>query len=177
VRTWILLVALASLLALPIAPARGGIEVTQRARTVTRSFGNPAPIDLPVAASPASAALYPSTIEVRGLRGKLRDVNVRLQVLDQTYLADFEMLLVGPRGQTAIVLANADSAAGGDGATLRLDDEAAATVPPPEVGLPSGTFRPTNSTNQVIVFSISVPPVASGNAALSVFDDTDPNGT
>ena len=133
-----------------------------RLRTVTRTFRNTAAIQLPISAtSPVSGSLNPSAIAVDGLKGKIRDVNV---------------LLVGPDGQTAIVMSMVGEETTGNGAvTLRFDDEAATVLPDEETF--SGTYRPTNHDGVAVVFNTPAPPVTSANAALSMFDGADSNGT
>jgi subtilisin-like proprotein convertase family protein len=124
---------------------------------------------------PKSASLYPSAIAVRGLEGKIRDVNLRLNDVSHTNAADVEVLLVGPSGQTAVVMADVGEETEGDNAvTLRFDDEA--TAPLPDAVVQSGAFRPTNHNGRVVAFNAPAP-IASASAALSVFDGGDANGT
>jgi hypothetical protein len=73
-------------------------------------------------------------------------------------------------------MANAGEETESTGVTLRLDDEAATLLP--DQPLHSGTFRPNNnSLDGIVGFNAPAPPVTSANAALSVFDGGDPNGT
>ena len=103
---------LAALPALPIAQTASPVEAKRRPRTVTRTFGNPAAIPLDFAPSaPVSAGLYLAPIRVDGLKGSIRDVNVRLVDFSHSHPEDVEVLLVGPRGQTAIVMANVGGSA------------------------------------------------------------------
>lgn len=174
-RTRIMLVILIGLLAQPIAQLASPIEAKQRSRIVTEAFNNTAPMNLPIAAvSPVSASRYSSTIEVRGLIGPIRDVNVRLHDVFHTSSYDMDVLLVGPSGQTAIVMSDIGEETDAAGVTLRLDDEA--ETPIPDTALESGVYRPTNN-DEIVAFNAPAPPVTSANAALSVFDGGDPNGT
>jgi subtilisin-like proprotein convertase family protein len=174
-RPRIVLVALAVLLALPMALIASPVEAKKRPRTVTRTFRNHAAIDLPTAQiSAVSADLYPSTIAVEGLRGPIRDVNLRLNGFSHTNSPEVYVLLVGPSGQTAVVMALVGDGAVND-ATLRLDDDAASQFP--RGALQSGTFRPANAEGDDVAFNPPAPEVTSGNAALSVFDGANPNGT
>ncbi len=175
----IALVGLAALLtALPIAESASPVEAKKRSRTVTRTFANTAAIGIPVGGSvgiPVSASPYPSSVVVRGLKqGTIRDVDLTLKSFGHTFPDDVEVLLVGPGGQTAIVLANVGEGEAVSGMTLRLDDEAAAALPDTTV-LRSGTFRPTNAESKAITFNDPAPSTTT-NAALAVFDGTDPNG-
>jgi subtilisin-like proprotein convertase family protein len=175
-RTRLSLVLLASLLAAPIAPIVAPLGAKNRSRTVTRTFHNPASIPIPTSdVSPVSASRYPSPIEVSGLKGRIRDVNVRLHNFQHTDPDDVQVLLVGPRGQTAIMMADAGGNLSVTNVTLTLDDEAGTPLPAP-TGLQSGTFRPTNANELALDFNDPAPEV-SANAALSVFDGGSPNGT
>jgi subtilisin-like proprotein convertase family protein len=176
--TRIALVALTALLALPAISADQPVVAKARLRTVTRTFRANGGVDLlnTPATSPVSAsANYPAAITVDGLKGDLRDVNVRITGFSHATPDDVEMLLVGPEGQTAIIMADVGGTTTADDLTLGLDDEAATPLPD-NTPLQSGTFRPTNAENTAIVFN-SPAPAASANAALSIFDGTDPNGT
>ena len=174
--THIGLVILAALLALPVAQTASPVEAKGRSRTVTRTFRNPAVIQLLTAqTSPVSASPYPSPIAVSGRGGKIRDVNVRLTRFSHDDPDEVAVLLVGPRGQTATVMAEIGAETQIISLTLRLDDEAA--TPLTDTGLRSGTFRPVNDVGAAIAFNAPAPPVTSANAALSVFDGTNPNGT
>jgi subtilisin-like proprotein convertase family protein len=175
-RIRIALLVLTALLALPIGEIASPVEAKKRPRSITRTFANSTPITLPIAAnSPVSASLYPSTIAVSGLKGTIRDVNLRLNDFTHTFPADVQLLLVGPNGQTAVVLADVGSSIDVDGVTLRLDDEAMEPLPD-SLPLQSGAFRPTNLSGSGTVFNAPAPST-NGNAALSVFDSISPNGT
>ena len=170
------LVALAALLALPITQTASPVEAKKQPRTVTRTFGNPAVINLPAFnVSPAEALLYPSPIAVNGLPGRIRDVNVRLMGIQHRFPRDLEVLLVGPGGATAVVMANAGQGFAINEVTLNLDDEAQAPLPA-QFKLQSGAFRPTNVTGSAIPFAPPAP-AAGPRAALAAFDGGKPNGT
>jgi subtilisin-like proprotein convertase family protein len=174
--TRVMLVVLVGLLALPIAQLSSSVEAKKRPRMVTRTFGNPAVINLPAFnVSPAQALLYPSPIAVRGLSGRIRDVNVRLTGIQHRFPRDLEVLLVGPGGRTAVVMANAGQGFAINEVTLTLDDEAQDPLPA-QAKLQSGAFRPTNVTGSAIPFDPPAP-AAGPRAALSAFDGADPNGT
>ncbi len=171
------LVALAALLTLPTISTDPPVAAKRKQRTVTRTFrGLPVELITTSNTSPVSASTeYPSRIIVDGLKGPIRDVNVRLTNLDHARPDDLEMLLVGPQGQTAIILADVGGTTLITDVTLRLDDEAGSLLPD-ESTLSSGLFQPTNALGAAIAFNDPAP-TADANAALSVFDGTDPNGT
>jgi hypothetical protein len=170
---------MAALLALPLGPTVFPVEAKKRPQSSSRTFHNPAPITLPITQSnPAAATLYPSAIVLRGLRGTIRDVNLTLHGFGHAASDQVQVLLVGPRGQTAIVMASTGSIEDVADVTLRLDDEAALPLPfDGDTSLQSGDFRPTNAAGGAIPFLAPAPPLRSANAALAVFDGTNPNGT
>ena len=61
--------------------------------------------------------------------------------------------------------------------TLRLDDEAAAPLPVCRPRFKAARIGRRNILGSAIAFNAPAPPVTSANAALSVFDGTNPNGT
>jgi subtilisin-like proprotein convertase family protein len=176
--TRLVLIALAALLTAPVAEDASPVGAKPRSRTITRAFSNPTAIHVdgaPTFPSPVSATLYPSPIVVSGLKGTIRDVNLTLDRLGHANAEEMQVLLVGPRGQTAIVLAYVGGGFDASDVTLRLDDEAATPLPDDEA-LQSGAFRPLNGDGGQIVFNAPAPS-ASANVALSAFDGTNPNGT
>jgi subtilisin-like proprotein convertase family protein len=177
--TRIVLVVLAALLALSGTQTASPVAARQRQQPVTRTYSNPTRIDLAESeSSPVSGSLYPSPIVVSRLKGTIRDVNLTLNNLQHDFPENVEVLLVGPRGQTAIMLAHVGTVYDVADMTLRLDDEAKEPLPE-DAMLPSGTFRPTNvrfNPGELLVFNAPAP-AASANTSLSVFDGTNPNGT
>ena len=64
----------------------------------------------------------PSTIEVSGFESVIEDVNVRLNVYSHTQPADVNVLLVGPQGQTAMIMSNVAGASKAENDSLILDE-------------------------------------------------------
>jgi subtilisin-like proprotein convertase family protein len=127
------------------------------------------------------ATPYPSTIDVSGL-GAVTDVNVTVTGLSHTFPDDVDVLLVGPQGQSTLLMA--DTGDNGDlfGVNLTFDDAAAGSLPD-QSQIVSGTYKPTVGTT-VGVLNCSVPasfpspaPMGTYGSSLSVFNGTDPNGT
>src|SRR5690349_1583053 len=91
---------------------------------VAGTSSNPSAITIADSASPPTdASTYPSQITVSG-EPNVTDVNVTLNALPHTFADDADMLLVGPQGQSVILMSDA----GGDvtsNATLTFDDQAA----------------------------------------------------
>lgn len=163
----LLVMAVAEPLAVSAKPAG------KKFKTVTRVFssaGAIAIVDLSIA-NP-----YPSTIDVAGFRkGKIRDLNLRLDGFSHSFAADVDMMLVAPDGRRAIVMSDVGGGASVGGLTLALDDEAAASLPPNET-LTSGTFRPANlESSRADAFPAPAPDLTQ-NVALSTFNGANPNG-
>jgi subtilisin-like proprotein convertase family protein len=128
-----------------------------------------------------TASLYPAPISVSGLVGSVTDVDVTLHGLQHTYPDDLDMLVIGPGGQRALVMADMGGDTDVTGVTLVLDDEAAAPLPDQGV-LQSGTFRPADSDADELwadndEFVGKPGSTSAAGSAMSVFDGTDPNGT
>jgi hypothetical protein len=147
----------------------------------TNTFSNPAVITIPGGApgvTQGAATPYPSNITVAGTTGTITKVIVRLNDITSTFPGDFDLLLVGPGGQSAIIMS--DCGGGGDatGITITLDDAAAANMT--GATLVTGTFKPTNLVGvapEPDTWPAPAPaPPAGGASALSVFNGTNANG-
>jgi subtilisin-like proprotein convertase family protein len=140
----------------------------------TSGFSNGNLITIPGAGTSGPASPYPSQITVGGLPASIRKVRVTLFV-SHAFPDDLDIMLVGPGGQNAIIMSDV----GGDVDTpgyvsITLDDAALNSVP--DAGpLVSGTFKPTNiGTGDAFP---APAPAPAGTSALSVFNNTNPNGT
>ena len=150
-------------------------------RTVTKTFANPSPILIP-AGSPATsmgpASLYPSEVEVSGLRrGRILDVNLALKNFSHSYPWDLDLLLVSPTGQNSIVMSDAGGIGPGvNGATLTLDDEASNVLP--RLNTPtSGSYQPWDyDPSDNFDFFPQPAPTPNPEWLLNAFDATNPNG-
>src|SRR2546426_3882 len=119
---------------------------------------------------------YPSTIAVSGMGGTISNVTVTLRNLSHTWTRDIDVLLVGPTGQTVIVMSDAGSG-GANNVTLTLSDAAAAALP--LTALVSGTFRPANYVDASVGGDNFPSPAPAGpyGATLSAFNGQGANGT
>ena len=135
---------------------------------------------------PTAAAPYPSAISVSGFSGQVvSKATVTLYGFTHGFASDVDILLLGPQGQKTVLLANV----GGQNKysvtnlILTLDDDATSALPI-FTRLVSGTFKPTDGFAALgypdLPFDFP-PPAPAGNSnaptALSVFKNTDPNGT
>ena len=128
----------------------------------------------------SAAAPYPSKIVVAGMPGAVSKVTVNLNDLTHGNPTNIDALLIGPGGQTAIIMSNAGGFAGITDVTLTLDDFAANSLPDgmSAAAIVTGTYQPANYRPGLAVF---VPPcpqsVPSASSALSAYNGTNPNGT
>jgi subtilisin-like proprotein convertase family protein len=142
----------------------------------------PAPINFPDAGFTIPAAgnprgpsdRYPATINVAGVTGTVRKVTVTLNNLSHTAPDDLDVLLVGPNGQTTILISDIGGRTPTANVSVTLDSEASHSLLAAGP-LVSGTFKPTNSGASLDTFPSSAP-AGSYGAALSSFKGIDPNG-
>ncbi len=129
---------------------------------------------VPAQGTDGPAAQYPLTRTVSGQQGVIGDVDVRLPWLAHDLPDDLDMLLVGPHGQTAMLMSDACGAFKTD-QPIAFDDEAATRLPddtsPYACG---GTVRPTDFGEPERLPAPA--PAGPYGTRLDAFDGTDPNG-
>lgn len=163
-----------------------------RPQTVQTSFSNPSSINVadppPSNTPPGVASLYPSNINVAGMGTSITNLTVKLTNVNHAFPPDFDVLLVGPGGQSLVLQSDAGSATAAVNRSYTFDD--AATVQLPNSGgLPNNTtVKPTNyqgNDGTSDLFPAPAPagpygnpgPQASGAATLNgTFGGTNPNG-
>jgi len=123
-----------------------------------------------------AATLYPSPIEVADLRGVVTDVTVTLNGFTHSFPADIDLLLVGPEGQSVLLMEGVGGTTPVSGVTVTFSDDG---VPLSDVeSLTSGTARPSSFTGDGFGFEGPAPaPTPPHGTEMTVFDGTDPNGT
>jgi hypothetical protein len=143
----------------------GPREVLSFANTTALGMGDDAPAQS-------------SQISVSGFDTLVADVEVTLVNINfgAASSQDMDVVLVGPGGQTAIVLSDAGGNAPTSGATIVLDDQASNHLPS-NAALTSGTFQPTNfNTPDTLQFNPGGPFTPPSGSALGVFNGSNPNG-
>lgn len=150
-----------------LAPGLGERAMARRpSAQLVQGFSNSASI-----AIPDGNQTGPSSILVSGLDTPVADIDVTLVGLTHGLVNDLDILLIGPQGQSALVVSDVGSSA--NNVTLTLDDQAPeqlSSVDP----FATGVFQPTN-------FQSSDPftppaPASPKGSRLAVFNSTDPNG-
>ena len=176
--------------AFPLAQAKAGDDVL-RVQSVETVISNTAQITVADAAAnntPGVGSLYPSQITVFGLAPSITNLTVTLNNVNHAFPGDFDILLVGPGGQSLILQSDAGGTTAAVNRTYTFDD-AAPTQLASTGGLPNAiSIRPANyqgndTTNDI--FPAPAPagpysnpgPQSTGAATLNgVFGGTNPNG-
>ena len=133
-------------------------------------FCNTNPISIP---SFGTATPYPSTIAVSGLGASTTSVTVTINDANHTYRSDVNVLLVGPNGQTAMLMFGAGESGRLINANITFDDLAATQVPSFGNITGNNTYQPTSP------FPINLPAPAPASPYGTTFDSflgTNPNG-
>ncbi len=127
---------------------------------------------------PGAATPYPSTITVSGLTSTVYKVTATLRNLAHDYPQDVDVLLVGPQGQSVLLMSDAGGPDAITNVTLTFDSAAIDLVPRLDAVL-SGTYRPTDYGTTVGDTADNFPAPAPGRpwgSAMTVFNGTNPNG-
>lgn len=171
------LILVGGIVASSVGTAALGVDAAKHRKNadLLQLLSNPAPI-----AITDNTMSTPSTIEVSGFESEIQDINVRLNVYSHAQPADVDVLLVGPQGQTAMIMSDVAGASRAENDSIILDDQAETSLPKQD-DLTSGKFKPTNYeyTSQPDKFPPHprIPSPLPSNSALSIFNGTDPNGT
>ncbi|MCZ8223612.1 MAG: proprotein convertase P-domain-containing protein, partial [Microcystis sp. LE19-84.1B] len=67
---------------------------------------------------------YPSSLTLSGVNGTITGVTVTLYNINHTYPDDIDILLVGPQGQTVILMSDVGGSTDLSGINLTFDDNA-----------------------------------------------------
>ncbi|HKR63590.1 MAG TPA: Calx-beta domain-containing protein [Thermoanaerobaculia bacterium] len=143
------------------------------ATTQTAAFTNASSISIP---SVGNATPYPSNVTVSGLTGTITKVTASLNNFTHSFPADVDVLLVGPGGQSVVLMSDTGGSVAVSSFNLIFDDAASLSLP--STSYAAGTYKPTNIADGQGADAYSSPAPASGyGSALSVFNGTAPNGT
>lgn len=124
-----------------------------------------------------AATPYPSTIAVSGVTNDVTDVNVTITGWSHTWPSDVDVLLVGPGGQKVMLMSDAGLNTPVDGVNVTFDDQA--TLPMSDAPIVSGSYRPTNHTDNICPDDLFPAPAPAGpyGTVLSAFNGQNANGT
>lgn len=135
------------------------------------AFSAPGLVSIP---SSGAAIPYPSTIIVSQLVGSVQKVTATLSNLSHAYSDDLDILLVGPAGQTVMLMSDVGGSYEVSGVNLTFDQTAASQLPD-AAQIVSGTYRPTDfATGDILAAPAPAGPYGTD---LSVFVGVNPNGT
>jgi Ca2+-binding RTX toxin-like protein len=164
-RTLIAFFAVAALCAGAASPASADPAIGAAANQDT--------IAIPATGTSGVSNPYPSTQGVGNLYPRITDVNVTFESLSHTFPDDIDALLVGPGGQSVLLMSDVGGSTDINNVRLVFDD-AAPTNLPDNGPITSGTFRPTNvGTPDPFPSPAPGPPYGS---TMSAFNGTNPNG-
>lgn len=105
-------------------------------------YQNLAAITIPGAGTAGPGASYPSVISIAGFSGPVTNVRVTLFGVSHTFPDDLDILLVGPSGQTVMLMSDAGGSTDIVGIDLAFEDGFAAMT---DGGpLDAGIYAPTN---------------------------------
>ena len=124
---------------------------------------------------------YPSAVTVSTAATSVPTIQLKINAYSHTFPDDVDVLLVGPGGETLVVMSDVGGGTDVTGINLLLDDAAASLLS--DAGpLASGTFRPSNVTagDAFVAPAPAGPhnnPAPAGSATFtSIFGGSDPNG-
>jgi uncharacterized repeat protein (TIGR01451 family) len=125
-----------------------------------------------------AAIPYPSTITIPNLGGLITTISVTLSNFSHGYPDDVDILLVGPRGEQAVLMSDAGGNLPATGVTFTLSDAASVAVPDAGPLVSGATYRPANYAGVETgdFFPPPAPPPPYTNSALAVFLNTSPIG-
>ncbi len=162
-------------MSLPTRCAAGIEWLESRFLLSTQTFTNAGAIGInadyypPTAASP-----YPAGINVSGLSGSVDKVTVKLNGFTHSRPEDVDVLLVGPQGQSVMLISDAGYNNPVSNKTLTFDDSGSAV--PQYSQINTATYRPTDYETGDD-FPSPAPYGAPSDTHLWTFNGVDPNGT
>lgn len=118
-----------------------------------------------------AASPYPSSINVNGVAGVISKVTATIIGYSHTFHSDLAVMLVGPTGQTLMLMNNSAGGADGNNANVTFED-GAAPFPNVNMGPGSFTFAPAGGSNPMVAPA----PAGPFGPNLAVFNGTSPNG-
>jgi hypothetical protein len=146
---------------------------------IKTTFSSNGPWNIPASGTGTSSGAptnpYPLTINVSGITDPVVDVNVRLRGLNHTWPDDIDIVLVGPQGQTVMLMSDVGGSADLINVTLDFSMEVNSGPLPDNAQIVSGTYLPTNIGSPD---SFPAPaPAGPYGSNLAAFYGLNPNGT
>ena len=138
--------------------------------SVSDAFRDASAITLP----DGPAGTFPSTLNVSGVPGTVQKVILTLHDLTHAFPDDLDILLVGPGGQTAVVMSDAGGGNALSFVTLTFDEDSPLNLPD-NGRLVSQAYRTSNYEGTGDVFPSPAPPLPYGSN-LNIFKGSNPNG-
>jgi uncharacterized repeat protein (TIGR01451 family) len=140
----------------------------------TVSATNPGQINIPGTGTQGPGSPYPSTILLSGVSGVVSKVTVLLKGLSHTFPSDVDVMLVGPTGQSVVLMSSAGEGDQISGVDLTFDDNASQSLPNASA-ITTGAYKPTNYSSPTNNFYPGAPAGPYGQT-LAGFSGLNPNG-
>ncbi len=151
-----------------------GVLLVQPAFAATNTFSNTGSITIP---NSGAASPSPSTITVSGITDTVIDVDVTLNGLTHTFPDDIDILLVGPGGQSVILMSDAGGSFDVNNLTITFDQSALLAASNNFLlCLASPCTRQPTNYGSGDTFAAPAPAGPYGNS-LNDFNGVSPNGT
>ena len=128
-------------------------------------------------------AFFPQSFEVSGLTDPIAEIRVSFLGLTHETPGDIDALLVGPGGQTVVLMSDAGEPALSPEVTdLQINFHDGAPLMPQTQKLVSGSYAPTNYVGfgeipEMDQATPTPPPLGPYGTTFSVFNGSNPNGT
>lgn len=146
---------------------------------IATKFINPAAITIP---DVGTASPYPAIVNVTGFSGTVTAVSVSFYGLAHRYTDDVDILLVGPGGQSTIIMADIGENVDTSNNPVDLTFADSADLSAPATTMASGVYKPTNYNNEFCApdvddFPAPAPaPNGTYSVTLDIFNGLNPNG-
>jgi len=128
------------------------------------------------------AAIFPQSLDVSGLSDPIAEIRISFIGLTHETPGDIDALLVGPNGQTVMLMSDAGEAEVSPLViNIELDFQDGASPLPQTQKLISGIYAPTNYVGfeeipEMDQLTPNPPPLGPYGSTFSVFNGTNPNG-
>ncbi|HMN41924.1 MAG TPA: hypothetical protein PKE29_13855 [Phycisphaerales bacterium] len=137
------------------------------------------PITIPLGAPGTTfgpADPYPSSVTVSGVNAPIGEVKVVLRGFTHTFMYDLDMLLVGPGGQSVLIVNRAGGVSPGPMNVEYIFSQDALPMPISAIA-PSGRYRPTRDPGNAVIALNAPAPGLPYALSLDAFKGRSANGT
>jgi len=143
--------------------------------STANDYSNLGGISVTNSKSPGRGGPFPSQLAISGVFGSISNVQVILHGVTHRTAQRLDVLLVGPQGQSVLLMSDVGGKSAVNGAELTFSDQASVWLGSSPIV--SGTYRPSDQAapRDTDAFPAPAPP-GPYSSSLSVFNGSDPNG-